>query len=200
MSDVTRILSQMEAGDPSASEQLLPLVYDELRRLAAARLADEKSNQTLQPTALVHEAYLRLIGLVDHHKSDNEILWNGRAHFFGAAAQAMRRIMVENARRKKRVRHGGGIQRQLLHEDEVIADSLDESQDSRLLALDAALSRLLVDQPAIGQLVNLRYFGGLTIEQAAKALKISTRTAKRHWTYAKAWLRREMDDHYFDDD
>ena len=159
MTDVTRILSQIESGDPSAAEQLLPLVYDELRKLAAARLADETSNQTLQPTALVHEAYLRLVGLGMHPESDNEILWNGRAHFFGAAAQAMRRILIENARRKKRVRHGGGIPRQLLHEDDVIADPPDESQDNRLLALDAALSRLLVDQPAIGQLVSLRYLG-----------------------------------------
>ena len=200
MTDVTRILSQIESGDPLAAEQLLPLVYEELRKLAAARLADEKSGHSLQPTALVHEAFLRLVGQDKHHESGNEVLWNGRAHFFGAAAESMRRILVENARRKKRVRHGGGIQRQLLNENDAIADSLDESYDARLLALDAALSRLLVDRPAIGQLVNLRYFGGLTTEQTAQALKISTRTAKRHWTYAKAWLRREIDGHNFDED
>lgn len=199
MSDVTRILSQIESGDPLAAEQLLPLVYDELRRLAEARLSHEKGGQTLQPTALVHEAYLRLVGLGDQVESENEILWNGRAHFFGAASTAMRRILVENARRKQRIRHGGGTQRQPLHENDLLADSPDESQDSRLLALDAALSRLLADQPAIGQLVNLRYFGGLTTEQTAKALKVSTRTVKRHWTYAKAWLRREIEKHQFDD-
>ena len=200
MTDVTLILSQIECGDPLAAQKLLPMVYDELRRLAAVRLADEKSGQTLQPTALVHEAFLRLVGPDKLHESGSEVLWNGRAHFFGAAAEAMRRILVENARRKKRVRHGGGLQRQLLDENDVIANPPDESQEARLLALDAALSRLLVDRPDIGQLVKLRYFGGLTTEQTAQALKISTRTAKRHWTYAKAWLRREIDGHDFDDD
>lgn len=200
MSEVTRILLQIESGDQSAADQLLPLVYEELRKLATVRLSDEKSGQTLQPTALVHEAYLRLLGPWKHRESGNEVLWNGRAHFFGAAAESMRRILVENARRKKRVRHGGDIQRKLLIENDAIADPQDESQDARLLALDAALSRLLLDRPEIGQLVNLRYFGGLTTEQTAQALKISTRTAKRHWTYAKAWLRREIDGHHFDDD
>ena len=200
MTDVTQILYEIEQGDAVSAEKLLPLVYEELRKLAAARLANENCGQTLQPTALVHEAYLRLVGPDNHQESGSEILWKGRAYFFGAASEAMRRILVENARRKKRVRHGEGIQRQLLHENDAIADLPDDSQDARLLALDAALSRLLVDRPEIGQLVNLRYFGGLTTEQIARALKISTRTAKRHWTYAKAWLRREIDGHNFDGD
>lgn len=200
MTEVTQILVAMEQGDAASAEKLLPLVYEELRKLAAARLANENCGQTLQPTALVHEAYLRLVGPDNHHESGSEILWKGRAHFFGAASEAMRRILVENARRKKRVRHGGAIQRQLLHENDAIVDPLDESHDERLLALDAALSRLLMDHPAIGQLVKLRYFGGLTTEQSAQALKISTRTAKRHWTYAKAWLRREIDGQDFVDD
>ncbi len=167
--------------------------------MAASKLSDEKSGQTLQPTALEHEAFMRLVGPDQHHESGNEALWNGRAHFFGAAAEAMRRILVENARRKNRVRHGGGIQHQLLHANDAIANPT-ETQEARLLALDAALTRLLVDLTTIGQLVKLRYFGGLTIEQTARALKISTRTAKRHWTCAKAWLRREIDCHDFDCD
>lgn len=189
MTEVSRILNLIAEGNPEAADRLLPLVYSELRKLAAVRLAKEKPGQTLEATALVHEAYLRLVG------NGKEQPWNSRGHFFGAAAESMRRILIESARRKQRVRHGGDLQRRSLLEH----DALVEPPDERLLLLDAALSQLLKEKPAIGQLVKLRYFGGLTTEQAASALGISTRTAKRHWAYAKAWLRRDMDRRGFGD-
>jgi RNA polymerase sigma factor (TIGR02999 family) len=181
MTDVTKILSQIESGDPSAAEQLLPLVYDELRKLAAAKLAQEKPGQTLQATALVHEAYIRLIGPADHG-------WESRGHFFAAAAEAMRRILVENARHKKRLKHGGGRQRVGLEE----ADILSEIPSDDLLALDEALKNLEVKDKRKATLVQLRYFSGLTIEQAADAMGVSTTTAAEWWAYSRAWLHREM--------
>jgi len=183
MSDVTRILSQIESGDPSAAEQLLPLVYDELRKLAAAKLAQEKPGQTLQATALVHEAYLRLIGNGQQGQS-----WENRGHFFAAAAQAMRRILVESARRKKRLKRGGDQARQELFAAEV-AD-LEPRED--LLALDAALNKLAAADPQAAELVQLRYFAGLTIADAAQLVNIPRRSADRRWAYARAWLHREL--------
>lgn len=182
MSDVTQILQAARAGDPQAAAQLLPLIYDELRRLAAQRLALERPGQTLDATALVHEAYLRLVG-VDIHQP-----WNGRGHFFAAAAEAMRRILIEKARRAHRARHGGGRRRIDLDVVQPAGAEADES----LLDLDEALTRLAAEEPEVAQLVNLRYFGGLTIEQAALALGIAVRTANRHWAYARAWLHREL--------
>jgi RNA polymerase sigma factor (TIGR02999 family) len=182
MSEVTNILSAVEQGDPHAAEQLLPLVYDELRRLAAQRIAREVPGQTLQPTALVHEAYVRL---VDVDKAQH---WNSRGHFFAAAAEAMRRILVENARRKHRLRHGGGRQR--LDLDPL--NLLDEGASEDLLALDQALERLAAEEPAAAKVVQLRYFAGLTIAQTASALGLSVRTANRHWAYAKAWLYQQL--------
>src|SRR5436190_16278672 len=179
MSDVTRILSAIQQGDPHAAEQLLPLVYEELRRLAAQRLAQENPGQTLEATALVHEAYLRLVG------ADAEQLWDGRGHFFAAAAEAMRRILVENARRKRGLKHGGGRQRQPLDPDGVAAP---EAADD-LLALDEALTRLAAAEPGVAELVKLRYFAGLTVPQAAAQLQISPRTADAWWSYAKAWFQ-----------
>jgi RNA polymerase sigma factor (TIGR02999 family) len=178
MSDVTRILSAIEQGDPSAAAELLPLVYDELRKLAAARLADEKPGQTLQATALVHEAYLRLV--------DGDLVrrWESRAHFFAAAAEAMRRLLIDQARRKRRPKHGGGRTRVSLDE----ALCLRETPDDDLLALDEALQRLAHEEPAKAELVKLHYFAGLSLEEAGKALDVSHRTAKRHWAYARAWL------------
>jgi RNA polymerase sigma factor (TIGR02999 family) len=177
VADVTQILAAIEQGDPRAAGELLPLVYDELRKLAAARLAGEKPGQTLQPTALVHEAYLRLAG---GKPPDG---WGGRGHFFAAAAEAMRRILVENARRKGRLRHGGGRRAEFDPED--VAD---EARSDDLLALDEALDRLAAEEPAAAAVVKLRYFGGLTAEEAAAAAGVSLRTANRHWAYAKAWL------------
>jgi len=182
MSDVTRILSQIEQGDPQAADKLLPLVYEELRKLAAVKLAEEKSGQTLQATALVHEAYLRLV------KGKDQSPWNGRGHFFAAAARAMRRILVESARHKQRLKHGGQLQRV---EIEPIALPAKVDADE-LLALDAALERLAVAEPEIAELVQLRQFAGLTIQQTAEALGISVRTANRHWAYAKAWLYQQL--------
>jgi RNA polymerase sigma factor (TIGR02999 family) len=182
MNDVTRILSAIEQGDPHAAEQLLPLVYDELRKLAAAKLAQEKPGQTLQATALVHEAYLRL---VDTEKAQH---WHSRGHFFAAAAEAMRRILVENARRKQRARHGGGRKRLSLEG----LDLRDEEAPDNLVALDEALAKLAAEEPAVAQVVKLRYFAGLTIEQTAETLGISARTANRHWAYAKAWLYQRL--------
>jgi RNA polymerase sigma factor (TIGR02999 family) len=179
MSDVTRILSAIEQGDPKAAEQLLPLVYDELRKLAAQRLANEKPGQTLQATALVHEAYLRLVG---DQQFDN------RGHFFAAAAEAMRRIVVEAARRKQRAKHGGGWERV----DVELADLPTSLPPKELLALDEAIGRLEQVDPVKARLVTLRYFSGMTIEQAAEALNISRVTAHRYWTFARAWLHREM--------
>jgi RNA polymerase sigma factor (TIGR02999 family) len=183
MSDVTRILSAIEQGDPSAAEQLLPLVYDELRKLAAAKLAQEKPGQTLQATALVHEAYLRLVG--GAHPQD----WDGRGHFFAAAAESMRRILVEAARRKGRVRHGGGRCRVDLDEA-VLAPAADSSHE--LLDLDAALTRLEAVDKAAAQLVKLRYFAGLSMAESATALGLPLRTVERNWTYARTWLHREL--------
>jgi RNA polymerase sigma factor (TIGR02999 family) len=182
MNEVTRILSAVEQGDPHAANQLLPLVYDELRKLAAQKMAQEATGQTLQPTALVHEAYLRL---VDVAKAQH---WNSRGHFFAAAAEAMRRILVENARRKGSVKHGGGRQRLDLD----AACSLVQVPEDDLLALDEALSRLAALSPVRAELVKLRFFVGLTMVDAAKVLRISLTTAERHWTYARAWLYAEI--------
>jgi RNA polymerase sigma factor (TIGR02999 family) len=179
MTDVTRILSAIEQGDPQAAEQLLPLVYDELRRLAARRLADEEPGHTLQPTALVHEAYLKLVG------ADPQQPWNGRVHFFAAAAEAMRRILIDHARRKHRARRGGGKTRVEL--DDIGAAAVDGRADD-LLALDEALTQLAAAAPRRAELVRLRYFAGLTLEQAAELLGISRATADRHWAFARAWL------------
>jgi RNA polymerase sigma factor (TIGR02999 family) len=183
MPNVTQILSAIEAGDPKAAADLLPLVYDELRKLAAARLDGERPGQTLQATALVHEAYLRLVG--GQVPPD----WNGRGHFFAAAAEAMRRILVENARRKGRVRHGGGRQRVEL-EDVPAADNDDRADD--LVALGDALDALARVEPLKAEVVKLRYFAGLTIEETAACLGVSPATAKRHWAVARAWLYRHL--------
>ena len=185
MSEVTRILSAIEQGDPHAAEQLLPLVYEELRQLAAQKLAHEKPGQTLQATALVHEAYLRL---VDVNESQS---WNSRGHFFAAAAEAMRRILVENARRKKRVRHGGELHRQPLEDNEpAIVAPVDEIN---LLTLHEALDQFEARAPRKAQVVKLRYFAGFTLPEVAQLLGISQSTAEADWTYAKAWLKREME-------
>jgi RNA polymerase sigma factor (TIGR02999 family) len=185
MNEVTRILSRVEHGEAQAAEQLLPLVYEELRKLASQRLANEKPGQTLQATALVHDAYLRLLG-VDHPQH-----WNGRGHFFAAAAEAMRRILIENARRKQRVKHGGLHERVELAELQIASDGLEPSVD--LLALDEALTRLESLDPTKAKLVKLRFFAGLTLEEAAAALDLSPATADRYWAFARAWLFRELD-------
>jgi RNA polymerase sigma factor (TIGR02999 family) len=182
MSEVTRILSAIEQGDAHAAEQLLPLVYDELRRLAATKLAQEKPGQTLQATALVHEAYVRL---VDTERAQR---WDSRGHFFAAAAEAMRRILVEQARRKGRVKHGGG----LLREEE--RDIPCPERPERLLALDEALDRLATTSPQAAELVKLRYFAGLSNAEVASLLSISPRKANQVWAYARAWLREALDD------
>lgn len=184
MSDVTRLLDAAAAGDRQAATHLLPLVYDELRALAAVRLAAEPTGQTLQPTALVHEAYLRLVG-----KSDAPA-WDGRSHFFAAAAEAMRRILVENARRKKRVRHGGGRRRVELagHEPTAATDPDD------LLALDEVLTRLAAEDPSAASVAQFLLFGGISVEEAATALCISRASAYRQWTYARAYLRAALHD------
>jgi RNA polymerase sigma factor (TIGR02999 family) len=182
MSDVTRILSAIEQGDPSAAEQLLPLVYDELRKLAAQRLAQEKPGQTLQATALVHEAYLRL---VDVEKAQH---WNSRGHFFAAAAEAMRRILVGAARRKHALKRGGQAQRVDLEAIELE----DRPADDKLLAMEDALVRLTNKDLVKAELVKLRYFAGLTNQEAAAMLGISTATAERYWAYARAWLQQEI--------
>jgi RNA polymerase sigma factor (TIGR02999 family) len=183
MNEVTCILSAIERGEPRAAEQLLPLVYDELRRLAAHWLAHEKPGQTLQPTALVHEAYVRLV--------DRETIqrWDSRGHFFAAAATAMRRILVEQARRRGRLRHGGGRQRVDLLERELAGSPADYE---RILLLDEALDRLAAVRPQAAELVKLRFFSGLTAEEAAPIVGLSIRTARRLWAFARAWLRREM--------
>jgi RNA polymerase sigma factor (TIGR02999 family) len=183
MSDVTRLLSQIESGDPSASDQLLPLVYDELRKLAAAKLTIEKPGQTLQATALVHEAYVRLVdGQATHD-------WNSRGHFFAAAAEAMRRILVESARHKNAAKAGGGWQRQELLDAELAVDSTSED----LFAVDEALTRFAAEHPRAARLVHLRFFLGQTLDEAAAHLGVEARTAYRDWAYARAWLRRELD-------
>jgi RNA polymerase sigma factor (TIGR02999 family) len=181
VSDVTLILNAAQQGDPKAAEELLPLVYDELRRLAAWRLANERPGQTLQATALVHEAYLRLVG-------NEDARWEGRRHFFGAAAEAMRRILVDNARRKKRLKHGGLLER-LDVEDVDIASPI---PDDELLAVDDALDRLTVADPRAAELVKLCFFIGLTQEQAATELGVSISTVERTWAFARAWLFREI--------
>ena len=182
MNEVTRILSAMEQGDSHAAEQLLPLVYDELRRLATEKIAHEKPGQTLQATALVHEAYVRL---VDQDRAPH---WNSRGHFFAAAAEAMRRVLVENARRKQRVKHGGGRQR--LDLDEACPIVQPPSDD--LLALDEALTRLAAHDPSRAELVKLRFFAGLTMPEVAQALGLSLATAERHWTFVRTWLFAEL--------
>ena len=179
MTDVTRILSAIEHGDPQASEQLLPLVYEELRRLAGQKMAQESAGQTLQATALVHEAYLRLVG------AGNRQHWNSRGHFFGAAAEAMRRILVDGAKRKKSAKRGGDFERAELGEDEIVAPS----RNIDLIALDEALNQLALHDARKAEVVKLRYFAGLTIRQAADALEISESTADADWAYAKSWLR-----------
>ena len=191
MSDVTRILSAIEQGDPHAAEQLLPLVYDELRKLAAQRLAQEKPGQTLQATALVHEAYLRLVGeQAPDANHQAPIHWNSRGHFFAAAAEAMRRILVEQARKRGRLKRGGDRQRLDLDALQIsVPDVADE-----LLALDEALTEFARKHPDKAALVKLRYFAGLTVADAAQALGISTSTADRHWTYARAWLQDALDE------
>jgi RNA polymerase sigma factor (TIGR02999 family) len=183
MSDVTRILSQIESGDPAAAEKLLPLVYDELRKLAAARLVHEKPGQTLQATALVHEAYIRLVD------TDKTQPWDSRGHFFAAAAEAMRRILVERFRRKQADRHGGTRQQLPFDEAQLAVPALDYD----LLAVDEALDRLATADPAVAELVKLRYFAGMTIQEAAQVLGVSSRTANEYWTYAKAWLLRAIE-------
>ena len=184
MTDVTQILNAIEQGDPSAAEQLLPLVYDELRKLAAAKMAQENPGQTLQATALVHDAYIRL---VDVEKAQH---WNSRGHFFGAAAEAMRRILVENARRRSAEKRGGDRQR--IELDPALLVASGSGRDKRLLAIDDALTRLEQQYPEKAQLVKLRFFAGLTIADAAAAMGISDTTAHRYWAYARAWIQREM--------
>jgi RNA polymerase sigma factor (TIGR02999 family) len=182
MNEVSQLLRAIEQGDPHAAHQLLPVVYDELRRLAAQKLVHEPPGLTLQPTALVHEAYLRLVG------ADAASRWDDRGHFFAAAAEAMRRILVDNARRKRSLKRGGGRQRQPL-EDVHLAE---READDDLLALDEALAQFAVKDPTKAELVRLRFFAGCTIEQAARTLGISAATAERWWSYARAWLHQEI--------
>ncbi len=182
MTEITQILTQIQQGDPSAAEQLLPLVYNELRRLASARLAQEKPGQTLQATALVHEAYLRL---VDVDKAQH---WESRRHFFSAAAESMRRILVEQARRKSRLRRGGNRNRVPLAE----ADIEIETSQLDLIALDDALVQLAAESPELAEIVRLRFFAGLSHEEVAQILGVATITIKRHWRYARVWLLRQM--------
>lgn len=183
MTDVTRILNAIEQGNGRATDELLPFVYEELRVLAAQKLSHEPPGQTLQATALVHEAYIRLVG-------DTSPNWDGHGHFFAAAAEAMRRILVDKAREKKSLKRGGSQQRVDL--DEAVAIEKDASHTIDLLALDGALQKLSQEDPIKADLVKLRYFAGLTIPQAAKALSISHATAERHWDYARSWLRLEI--------
>jgi RNA polymerase sigma factor (TIGR02999 family) len=178
VSDVTLILQRIEQGDPRAAAELLPLVYEELRRLAAQKMAHEAAGHTLQPTALVHEAWLRLGGEAQPN-------WQNRAHFFGAAAEAMRRILIDHARRRQALRHGGGQERVNVDEVELAASATDDDQ---LLAVHEALDRLAAEDPRKAELVKLRYFVGLTNEEAAEALGVSVPTVKRDWAYARAWL------------
>jgi RNA polymerase sigma factor (TIGR02999 family) len=179
MADVTRLLDAAAAGDRQAAADLLPLVYDELRKLAAARMAAESPDQTLQPTALVHEAYLRLIGPAD------QVRWQNRGHFFAAAAEAMRRVLVDAARRKRAEKHGGGHRRVEMPD----VPAKPDGADARLLALDEALTRFAAEDPVAARVVELRHFAGLSVEDAAAALGLSRAAAYRHWTYARAWLR-----------
>lgn len=182
MADVTQILSQIEAGDPSAAEQLLPLVYDELRKLAAAKLSHEKPGQTLEATALVHEAYIRL---VDGKQAQD---WHSRRYFFSAAAEAMRRILVEKARQKGRAKHGGDARRVELEDRHGVTTA----SPDQLLAIDDCLAKLAGEDPTAAEVLKLRYFAGMSISEAADALGIHRATAHRHWTYARAWIRAEL--------
>lgn len=182
MSDVTLLLSVIKRGDTLAANQLLPIVYDELRKLAAIKMSDERPDQTLQATALVHEAFVRLV------TGDKPQEWNSRGHFFAAAAEAMRRILVENARRKRRIKHGGDRERDAVELLDI--EALEPRED--LIALDAALNRLALEDRAAAQLVQFRYFARLTLAEAAEAMNISPRTADRTWAFAKAWLHREL--------
>ncbi len=183
MSDVSQILSRIDSGDPEAAAQLLPLVYDELRKLASVRLNQEAAGQTLQATALVHEAYMRLVqGDQENHH------WDNRAHFFAAAAEAMRRILVDAARRKRRLKHGGGLVREDHEPDQLAAPEPRED----LVALDAALEKLAIADSQAAELVKLRYFAGFTLQEAAKLLQIPSRSADRRWAYARAWLHQEI--------
>jgi len=184
MNDVTQILGQIEDGDGLAAEKLLPLVYDELRKLAAQKMGQEKPGQTLQATALVHEAYVRLVDVEEAQH------WNSRGHFFAAAAEAMRRILVERARQKQRHKRGGGRQQQGLPE----ADLLPDGRINEILDVDAALDDLAAQDPQAAELVKLRFFVGLTNEEAAAAIGVSTRSVERLWVYAKAWLRDTLGD------
>jgi RNA polymerase sigma factor (TIGR02999 family) len=181
VSDVTRLLNAIDHGDPKAAGELLPLVYDELRQLAAARMARESPGQTLQATALVHEAWLRLVG-------SNETQWNSRGHFFGAAAEAMRRILVERARKKARVRHGGQLQRVDLHQVSVAT----EDSDDVIVAIHEALEKLAVESPQKAEIIKLRYFAGLEHAEIAKILGVSEPTVRRHWAFARSWLYAEL--------
>ncbi len=185
MSEVTRVLSAIEQGAPHAAEQLLPLVYDELRKLAAAKLTQEAPGQTLQATALVHEAYVRLVD------ADQAPHWDSRGHFFAAAAEAMRRILIDQARRKHSRKRGGGLRRLDLDAAALLAAPQEDAADD-LLALDEALKQFESEDPAKARLVKLRYFAGLSIDEAALALGISAATAKRHWVYARSWLYGEV--------
>jgi RNA polymerase sigma factor (TIGR02999 family) len=181
MSDVTRILNAIEQGDEKASEKLLPLVYQELRLLAAQKMAQERPGQTLQATALVHEAYIRLVEGADQN-------WNSKGHFFKAAAEAMRRILVENARRKKSKKRGGG-------QAHILCDNIEipsASQSDEIIALDEALTKLADQEPVLAEVVELRYFAGLTLEQIAEMMSVSRRTTTSYWAYARSWLRREI--------
>lgn len=181
MSDITRILKAAERGDPNAADELLPLVYEELRRMAAHKMSNEARGHTLQPTALVHEAWLRLAG-------DENQKWDGRGHFFAAAAEAMRRILIDRARRKRAARHGGGQQRVEVQDMDLASPDSDE----QLLAVSDALDKLAVEHKVEAELVKLRYFVGMTNDEAAEMLGIAPRTAKYHWTHARAWLYREI--------
>jgi RNA polymerase sigma factor (TIGR02999 family) len=185
MNDVTRILSAVEQGDPQAAEQLLPLVYNELRKLAAHKMVQEKPGQTLDATALVHEAYLRLLG------ADADQPWNSRGHFFAAAAEAMRRILIDNARRKQGLCRGGGLHRRELTDEDLLATPVSDD----LLDLDQALSKLAQTDPQAADLVKLRTYAGMTVEEVAQFQGVSTRTIKRNWAYARAWLGRALADY-----
>lgn len=183
-SEVTRILNAIESGDPLAGNELLPLVYEELRRLASRKMTQEKSGHTLQPTALVHEAYMRLIG------GEGKQQWDGRGHFYAAAAEAMRRILIDNARRRNAEKRGGGMVRQQLLD---VGAAIETQDSERLISLDDALTKLAAEDESLAKLVELRYFTGMTVEEAAAVQGVSPRTSKRNWAYARAWLKREMD-------
>ena len=188
MSEVTRILSAIEQGDPHAGEELLPLIYDELRKLAAERMAQEKPGQTLQATALVHEAYLRLVASPGRKSGESQPHWDSRGHFFAAAAEAMRRILVENARRKQTAKHGGPRRRIDLSQAEPMA----QADPDGVLDLDAALTALAGEDPEAAQVAKLRIFAGLSVEEAARALSLSRAGAYRQWAYARAWLHERL--------